>query len=150
MEISIIFRIYIIILLMTEAHLSGAGLQFVIDYPRQDEEGLVEGRALLLLSQNAEKEPRFQITDNSTTGFVFGLDAIDKEETEKIIINNKIFGYPVSSLDDIPSGEYWVQAMIHKYETFNLKTGHRVKLPMDRGEGQQWHSAPGYYYSTPK
>ena len=65
MKISIIFRIYILILIMTEAHLLGSSLQFLIDYPRQDEDGLVEGRVLLLLSQNDEKEPRFQITDNS-------------------------------------------------------------------------------------
>ena len=28
--------------------------------------------------------------------------------------------------------------------------GHTVKLPMDRGEGQQWNSAPGNLYSTPQ
>lgn len=147
---TIIIRISILILLMTEGQLSGADLQFIIDYPRQDKEGVVEGRVLLLLSQNDEKEPRFQISDKSTTGFVFGLDAIGKQAPEGVTIDNNIFGYPVSSLDEIPAGEYWAQGLIHKYETFDLKTGHQVKLPMDRGEGQQWHSAPGNYYSTPK
>ena len=28
--------------------------------------------------------------------------------------------------------------------------GHVVKLPMDRGEGQQWNKAPGNLYSTPR
>ncbi|MEC9307096.1 MAG: hypothetical protein VX957_01840, partial [Candidatus Neomarinimicrobiota bacterium] len=147
---TIIIRISILILLMAEGQLSGADLQFIIDYPRQDKEGVVEGRVLLLLSQNDEKEPRFQISDKSTTGFVFGLDAIGKQAPEGVTIDNNIFGYPVSSLDEIPAGEYWAQGLIHKYETFDLKTGHQVKLPMDRGEGQQWHSAPGNYYSTPK
>ncbi|SVA88340.1 uncharacterized protein METZ01_LOCUS141194, partial [marine metagenome] len=61
---------------MVSAELNGSGLKFTIDYPTEDENGLVEGRVLLLLSQNDEKEPRFQISDNSTTGFVFGVDAI--------------------------------------------------------------------------
>ena len=43
-----------------------------------------------------------------------------------------------------------MQALLHKYETFRLATGHTVKLPMDRGEGQQWNSAPGNIYSAPQ
>jgi len=31
-----------------------------------------------------------------------------------------------------------------------LATGHTVKLPMDRGEGQHWNRAPGNLYSTPR
>ncbi|MBH09417.1 MAG: hypothetical protein CMG74_03515 [Candidatus Marinimicrobia bacterium] len=130
--------------------LGASGLRFMIDYPRQDEKGLVEGRVLLLLSNNKDKEPRFQISDNENTGFVFGVDAIGKQEPEGITIDNDVLGYPVSNLNDIPAGDYWVQGLIHKYETFNLQTGHQVKLPMDRGEGQQWHSAPGNYYSNSK
>ena len=47
-------------------------------------------------------------------------------------------------------GKYWVQAVLHKYETFHRADGHTVKLPMDRGEGQQWNKAPGNLYSTPR
>ena len=141
---------YILAIIMVSTELNGAGLQFKIDFPREDENGLVEGRVLLLLSQDNEKEPRFQISDNSNTGFVFGVDAIGKQPSKGVTIDGNAFGYPISSLNDIPAGEYWVQGLIHKYETFNLKTGHEVKLPMDRGEGQHWHSAPGNFYSEPQ
>ena len=40
-------------------------------------------------------------------------------------------------------GEYYVQAVLHRYETFHRSDGHTVKLPMDRGEGQHWNLAPG-------
>jgi hypothetical protein len=53
-------------------------------------------------------------------------------------------------LAQVPPGEYWVQAVLHRYETFKRSDGHTVKLPMDRGEGQQWSRAPGNLYSTPK
>ena len=42
-----------------------------------------------------------------------------------------------------------MQVLLHKYETFNLKTGQTVKLPMDRCEGQHWNIAPGNIYSAP-
>ena len=55
-----------------------------------------------------------------------------------------------NSINDIPAGTYSVQALVHKYETFKRADGHTVKLPMDRGEGQQWARAPGNPYSTPQ
>ena len=66
------------------------------------------------------------------------------------VVDRSVLGYPIKSLAEVPAGEYWVQALLHKYETFHLKNGHTVKLPMDRGEGQQWNKAPGNLYSTPK
>ena len=63
---------------------------------------------------------------------------------------NGAFGYPIKSLNEIPIGEYFVQALFHKYKTFKLKTGHKVKLPIDKGEGQHWYSSPGNYYSKPE
>jgi hypothetical protein len=61
-----------------------------------------------------------------------------------------VLGYPIESLSDVPPGAYHVQALLHRYETFNRADGHTVKMPMDRGEGQQWNRAPGNFYSTPK
>ena len=112
---------YILAFIMVSGEVIGSGLRFTIDYPREDENGLVEGRMLLLLSQNDEKEPRLQISDNSTTGFVFGVDAIGKQPSRGVTVDGDAFGYPVSSLNDIPAGEYWVQGLIHKYETFNFE-----------------------------
>jgi hypothetical protein len=43
-----------------------------------------------------------------------------------------------------------VQALLHKYETFHRGDVHTVKMPMDRGEGQQWNRAPGNLLSTPR
>ena len=116
--------------------MSDSKLKFIIDYPREDNGALIEGRVLLLLGHNDEKEPRFQINDKAGTGLVFGIDAIGEQPSKGVTIDGNVFGYPIKSLDDIPAGEYWVQGLLHRYETFNLKTGHIVKLPMDRGEGQ--------------
>ena len=130
--------------------LNASGTTFHITHPKKDESGnFFQGRVLLFLSKNNLDEPRFQTSDKSSTAFVFGVD-LKSKGAAKTIIDNSAFGYPVKSLSEIPPGEYFIQGLLHKYEKFNLKTGHTVHLPMDRGEGQRWHSAPGNYYSKPE
>ncbi|UOY05250.1 alpha/beta hydrolase-fold protein [Muricauda sp. SCSIO 64092] len=109
----------------------------------------LDGRLLLLLSTNDEKEPRFQINAGLHTQLVFGMDVEGMQPGQQLIFDETTFGFPYPSLADVPSGEYYVQALLHTYETFNLSTGHTVKLPMDNGEGQQWNRSPGNLYSTP-
>ncbi len=110
---------------------------------------VLDGRLLLLVSSNNLKEPRFQISDALNTQMVFGKDVNNWQAGLSQLVSEDAFGYPIERLKNIPAGEYYVQALLHKYETFNLKTGHTVKLPMDRGEGQHWNEAPGNIYSTP-
>ena len=108
-----------------------------------------DGRLLLMLSNNNEKEPRFQINDGLNTQLIFGMNAVGMAPGSTMTFDDSVFGYPYSSLSDVAPGEYNVQALLHVYETFNLSTGHTVKLPMDNGEGQQWNQSPGNLYSKP-
>ncbi|MEP0270891.1 MAG: alpha/beta hydrolase-fold protein [Balneola sp.] len=108
-----------------------------------------DGRLLLLLSTDDSKEPRFQINDGPSSQLVYGQNVEGMDPDQTILFDGEHFGYPIQSLDDLKSGDYWAQALLHTYETFNLSTGHTVKLPMDNGEGQQWNRSPGNLYSTP-
>jgi hypothetical protein len=108
-----------------------------------------DGRLLVLIGTDAEREPRFQINDSDQTGIVFGVDVEGWMPGETISIDPTTFAYPVGSVTNIPAGEYTIQALLHKYETFNLSTGHTVKLPMDQGEGQHWNISPKNIYSVP-
>jgi hypothetical protein len=103
-----------------------------------------------MISTTDEKEPRFQIRSGLKTQLIFGIDVDGLKPGEEAVIDGNVFGYPLKSISVIPAGKYRVQALLHKYETFHRADGHRVKLPMDRGEGQQWNRAPGNLYSTPK
>jgi len=110
----------------------------------------LDGRLLLLIAKDAGREPRLQISATSvSTAQVFGLDVDGLRAGEERVFDATILGFPRESLSDLPPGDYTVQALLHRYETFHLSTGHTVKLPMDRGEGQQWNSAPGNLYSAP-
>ncbi len=108
-----------------------------------------DGRLLLLLSKDSKSEPRFQISDAAGTQLVFGIDVDGWQPGHSQLVDMHAFGYPLERLRDVPAGDYYVQALLHKYETFHLKGGHTVKLPMDRGEGQHWNQAPGNIYSVP-
>jgi len=110
----------------------------------------LNGRILLMISSDGYLEPRFQINSGPNTQLIFGLDVDGLKPNDEAIIDETVFGYPLESLAEIPTGEYWVQALLHRYETFDRADGHKVKLPMDRGEGQQWNLAPGNLFSTPK
>lgn len=127
-----------------------SNLRFEISLPATAAKDALDGRLLLLISTNNEQEPRFQINEDLTTQQVFGVNVDGWKAGQAIVVDQNAFGYPVRSLTLIPAGEYWVQALLHRYETFRRSDGHTVKLPMDRGEGQQWSRAPGNLYSTPK
>lgn len=121
-----------------------------VKLPAELADNPVDGRLLLMFSAATEGEPRFQITDGPATGQVYGIDVENWKPGTSITIGNDATGYPLATPADLPSGTYQVQALLHKYETFNRSDGHTVKLPMDRGEGQQWNRAPGNLLSTPR
>lgn len=121
-----------------------------VAYPSSLADSVLDGRLLLMISTNDEAEPRFQISDGPGTQQVYGIDVENWAKGQSQVFDAESFGYPIRSLSDLPSGEYTVQILLHKYETFQRGDGHTVKMPMDRGEGQQWNRAPGNLYSTPK
>jgi hypothetical protein len=129
---------------------SGTGPKFEIAFPRARSAQPLDGRLLLLLSTDPSEEPRMQINISPNTQMVFGID-VDGLAPDKIaVIDAEAYGYPVRSLRDVKPGEYYVQAVLHRYETFHRTDGHTIKLPMDRGEGQHWNIAPGNLYSKPR
>ena len=124
--------------------------RFTISFPESASKEPLDGRLLLLISTDNSKEPRLQISEDLSTQQVFGVDVDGLKPGQPATIDSAAPGYPVRSLSQVPAGEYWVQVLLHRYETFHRKDGHTVKLPMDRGEGQQWSRAPGNLYSTPR
>jgi hypothetical protein len=122
---------------------------FTVKFPASMSEQPLDGRLLLLIANNDKSEPRFQIGDGLKTQLVFGMDVDGWSAEKNVVVDTEAFGFPIRNINDIPPGEYYVQALINRYETFKLASGKTVKLPPDMGEGQQWHSKPGNIYSKP-
>jgi hypothetical protein len=128
---------------------SSGSPQFSITFTKQLSEKPIDGRMLLLLSNDPSAEPRRQINDTPKSQMVFGIDVDWLRPEQAVVLDEKAWGYPIRSLRDVPAGDYYVQALLHRYETFHRSDGKTVKLPMDRGEGQHWNIAPGNLYSKP-
>jgi hypothetical protein len=147
-----IFCIVMTVSLFTSnsAAASTPGPEFALSVPAERSGGqALDGRMLLLLSTDPAAEPRMQISLSPNTQMVFGVDVDSLPPGQTVTIDERAHGYPVRSLRDVKPGEYFVQAVFHRYETFHRSDGHNVKLPMDRGEGQHWNIAPGNLYSRP-
>src|SRR5262245_52141563 len=137
--------------LAMRAQSGGGPLRFVVSFPAARSAQPIDGRLLLFLSDDGKSEPRTQSDQyraNSTRP-IFGVDVDRLKPGQAAIVDDRAFGWPARRLKDIPPGEYWVQALFNRYETFRRADGHTVKMPMDQGEGQHWDTKPGNFYSKP-
>jgi hypothetical protein len=106
---------------------------------------------MLGIATDKSSEPRFQLREEEAySAQFFGLDVDGWKSGTPAIIDSKTLGYPVRSLDQLPPGDYYVQAVLNIYETFDRADGHTVKLPPDMGEGQEWYGKPGNLLSKPQ
>ena len=90
-----------------------------------------DGRLLLIFAKNNDTEPRFQINGGLKTQVIYGMNIENHTPGTAIYFDSESMGFPIETLSDLEPGDYFVQALFHVYETFDLSTGHTVKLPMD-------------------
>ena len=123
---------------------------FAVSFDATQLDAPQDGRLIVMLTRTDDPEPRFQVQPGPDAIPIFGVDVERWAPGTVRLIDREAVGYPVESLGNLPAGDYVVQALLNRYETFDLATGHTVKLPPDRGEGQQWNRKPGNLYSTPR
>jgi hypothetical protein len=134
--------------LLGSLSLAALAADFSVTIAPSRQQQSLDGRLLVMLSTDPKAEPRFQMNDGPNTQLIFGVDVENWKPGTAQTVDAKAQGWPVG-LAHVKPGEYFVQALLHKYETFRRADGHTVKLPMDRGEGQQWNRAPGNLFSKP-
>ena len=121
-----------------------------VRFPAASSAKPLDGRLLLVLSNDPSAEPRMQIDVTPKSQMIFGLTVDGWTPGTPVTIDEKAQGYPRASLKDVPAGEYTIQAVLNIYETFHRGDGKTVKLAPDRGEGQHWNLAPGNLMSKPR
>ena len=126
-----------------------AAQSFSVTFPQGVSTPPLDGRLLLCLSTDPSDEPRNQIDDTMRSQIVFGLTVDGWQPDKPAVVDATAWGYPIRSLKDVPPGEYYVQAVLNKYETFHRSDGKTVKLHPDQGEGQHWNISPGNLISKP-
>ena len=130
---------------------AGSSAQSIsVSFPATTSAQPLDGRLLLLLSNDPSAEPRMQINDTLKSQMVFGITVDGWKPGDPIKIGDDTQGYPIARLRYVPTGDYTIQAVLNVYETFHRADGTTIKLSADRGEGKQWNLAPGNLMSKPR
>src|SRR2546425_2063477 len=121
--------------------------KFEVSFPAAAHSGAITGRAFVLVSQQDTPEPRIQVGGFGDSVAMFGADVNVLAPGQAVVMDAGTLGYPTRSLRDIPTGEYYVQALVNIYTQFHRSDGHTIWAHMDQWEGQQFNLSPGNLYS---
>src|SRR5579863_4905468 len=97
---------------------SASAQNITVSFPASRSDKPLDGRVLLLLSNNPKEEPRMQIDDTVKSQMVFGVTVDGWKPGDPLQIGDNAQGYPRASLRDVPAGDYTIQAVLNVYETF--------------------------------
>jgi hypothetical protein len=139
-----VFLVLSLLLALLSPVASATRFEVFIDAPERS--GPWDGRVILAISRTRD----FVVDDVERSSQLLGTSVDGLADGEAVTVDADALGYPLDSLADVPPGEYWVQAWLNVYTTFERADGHVVKLHRDRGEGQEWHRSPGNLHSEPR
>ena len=126
------------------------GRRFEVTIAAGSDDVELDGRLILVLATDNAQEPRFQTTYLFDGPQIFGVNVEGARAGETIALGEGADGYPRASVEDIPPGAYYVQAVFDRYDDFTLSNGKTVSLPASWAAGRNWRREPGNLYSVPQ
>lgn len=123
-------------------------LRFEVGLAPELQAGPLDGRLILLISTEPDPEPRFQRLRSADPPQIFGVDVDGLTSEGSALLDGSSRGYPLETLTQVPPGDYYVQAVLNVYTTFQRADGHTIRAHMDQWEGQQWNRSPGNLVSS--
>jgi hypothetical protein len=141
--------ISLVLAFFTSVPVTAAAPRVSVSFPPAMSEEPLTGRLLLIFSPDGEGEPRGKLAWNGDAIPFFGKDVENWKPGQRLSFDAGVDGFPIRTLDDLPAGEYTVQAVLNRYEKFTRSDGRTLWLPPDQGEGQVWHRKPGNIHSKP-
>ena len=131
-------------------------LRFEISFEESVHKNPITGRIYLIISKDKGVKERLQrgfghqpVSDKTGEPF-FGTDVDQITPGETAVIDVHTLGFPVSSLKDLPPGDYYVQALLNVYTEFHRSDGHVIWAHMDQWDGQHAGWSPGNLVSEIK
>ena len=119
------------------------GPRFEITIPAQLRAAPVTGRVYVFVSSKRDEEPRLGDHGERDCVPFYGVDVTGLAAGTPVVIDGTTLGYPVASLNEIPAGDYYVQALVSLYTEFHRADGHTLWMHDDQWEGQQFNISPG-------
>ncbi|KAI1432823.1 Alpha/Beta hydrolase protein [Xylaria sp. CBS 124048] len=122
--------------------LASASLQVQISVGDNILKGNVDGRVVLMFAPNGT-DPLADTDVTSTPNKMFGKNVFGFGEGDVVTMSggspNNTFtgvsGFPLVSMDDIPSGAYRIQAFLKPYQTAKRSDGSMIRLAFPCGDG---------------
>ncbi len=105
------------------------------------------GRLIVVVARSGTPEPRLQIFANVTP--VFGVDVSDLKPGQAAVVDATAASQPISSLDRLPAGDYFVEALLNVYQKYDRSDGHTVWVHFDM-DGHPLQVSAGNLYSDVK
>lgn len=144
-----------VVLVGLAAGASGSGpddrsLSFKITIPSGVASAPLTGRAYVIVTRSDADEPRFQIDTTGVPFFGKDVSAVRPGVPFTLGSGPGVYGYPVTSLRQLPAGDYFVQAFFNVYTKFDRSDGSVVWLHLPGGDGQDPFTSPGNLYSAVK
>jgi hypothetical protein len=121
--------------------------RFHISFSKDARSEPVTGMVYVAISRDTRRSPIEQVSPTGVPLFSKYVEALAPGAI--VTLDDADLGYPVASLRDLPSGEYWMQAFVNVYTKFSRADGKTVWLHMDQGEGQDWKRSPGNIAGDP-
>jgi len=119
------------------------GSKFEVSFPSSLRNTPATGRMLVIITTHDETEPRMQVGDwDNRVAPVLGADVDQLKPGLPVVIATDTSAFP-SHLGDLPSGDYYVQAVLSIYTECHRADGHRLWVHLDQWEGQQAVVSPG-------
>jgi len=133
---------------------AAGAVRFEVSFPAEVESGEITGRLLVVISPHAGLEPRLGLRRTNPVGYrpdlavaFLGRDVEGLRPGRTVVVDADADSYPVD-LDELPAGDYHVQAVLVRYTLARRSDGHRIWVPItDRAVNP--HLMPGNLYSAP-
>src|SRR5580765_8791004 len=116
----------------TRTAASPSKLPFDVSFVPQVHDAPIPGRAFVMVTRSIEKQPEPRLQIGRTGVPFFGRD-VEQLQPEKIVsIDGSDLGTPLESINDIPAGDYYVQAVVVVYSEFRPAAGHVLWMHDDQ------------------
>jgi len=88
--------------------------RFEISFPASLSSKPLDGHIMLGIAKDEKPEPRFQLREEEAeSAQFFGLDVDGLAPCSAAVLDSATLGYPLVSLDALPAGDYYVQAVLN-------------------------------------
>lgn len=131
---------------------AGGGLTFSVTFPKSTLSAPTAGRVYVIASTDGSTQPRLQTGIIGGAPF-WGEDVHHMSPGERVSLssgNHAVYGFPLTSIDQLKPGRYYVQAFLNRYQPFHRSDGSTVWMHMPCGADAGIFNAVGNLYSTPR